>query len=885
VTSRWRAPLALIVLAALFACLKGRTPTDASTGDVRFNLKAQVSGGSTLHVTVVYLDQNPTSETPTPVMLLDQRITVAAGTQNLPLTIDVTRCLADPLHITGTTCELLAGVVLEQNGQEVDSVGIGPISVSPGQTVHDSTSLVAVGQVVVFPKTASLTVGAITTIGDSVFSPTGVYLPGATVRWTSADTTVATVNQNGAVTGVAGGQTTVTASVGGASDFATITVSGTQTTGGITFPGLQQVGNTVTFSAVVGGPLPVAGFVPVASTDTVVVGDLVATITPASALQWLVANVSDSSFGSRVTHRPPGFHAQQIRKQSSGSGVTTPAFVDLHPTTTNLAAGTYNATVTVSGDGNRSAAFSVAYTVAAPAPTTLAFTPNPVFFDQYAYGSAVAPVQTVTAYNSGSGTLGALSSVGTITYTGADTGWITVTAASATTATGQPKTTSLHLGPDTASIPISAVGATNNPVTLTAIVTSYVTYSKVVLGAAFGCGLTTASTVYCWGGSGQSELGDGGSDLGVTTPVRANIPYSPTNPVIDIEAGSYHACALQQSGRAYCWGKNDKGQVGVNSAATVITTPTAVASQTFGAISLGAEHTCGIMGTPPLAGANYVYCWGDNTDGAFGNNLPTSSSQIVPLNTGNIEYAVSAGDGYTCFINNKVVGGVYCTGLNNAGQLGNGYSGSFYSTPQQAQVLNPSTGGLAVVTSISAGYQTTCAVDNAGNGSCWGDNSNGQIGDGQTSATPVVNPTLIPGGYSWTSISTGFSSVCGIASTGSFCWGYNNYGQLGVGDVENATDPSPQAVVGSGALFSQLIVGQGSQSACDIFGGAVACWGFDSNGQLGLGPSSVGSAVGSPTQMIDQPAPSGVTPSRNTHRPPVTLSPAAARNHAVSSGH
>ena len=212
---------ALIVLALLFACLKGRSPTDASASDVRFDLRAQsVSGGSVLHITVVYLDQPTNSETVVPVILLDQRINVAAGTQSLPLTIDLTRCLADPLHLSGSNCELEAGVVLEQNGQAVDSVGVGPITVTPGQTVNANASLVPVGGVVVFPDTASLTVGAVTVLGDSVFSPTNVYLPNTTVTWTSTDTTIAKVNASGAVTGIGAGTTTVTASAGGQSGFA-----------------------------------------------------------------------------------------------------------------------------------------------------------------------------------------------------------------------------------------------------------------------------------------------------------------------------------------------------------------------------------------------------------------------------------------------------------------------------------------------------------------------------------------------------------------------------------------------------------------------------------------------------------------------------------------
>jgi hypothetical protein len=864
VSQRWRSPIALIVLALLFACLKGRSPTDAGASDVRFDLSAQVSGGSVLHITVVYLDQPTNSETLVPVILLDQRINVAAGTQSLPLTIDLTRCLADPLHLSGSTCELEAGVVLEQNGQAVDSVGVGPIAVTPGQTVNANASLVPVGSVIVFPDTAFLTVGAITPLGDSVFSPTNAYLPNTAVTWASADTNIAKVNASGAVTGAGAGTTTVSASAGGQSGFATIIVTGVTTGGG----GLSINPAEISFSAPAGGTLPVPGYLPVNSTDTSSVGNLASSIAYSGATTgWLVANVSDSSFGSRVVKRKPGLHAQSIRRQTGGTGVSTPATLDVHPTTTNLPAGTYSATITVTGSGSASTTVLVSYTITAVAPV-LSFSPNPVSFSQYAYGSARAPEQTAFAENTGTGgTLGAIAESGTITYTGPDTGWLSVLGVGPDTVALQPRLNSLSLVTDTARMRFTATGAAN-PDTLVILVSTYVTYTKVVLGASYGCGLTTASTVYCWGGSGQDELGDGGADLGVTTPVRAQIPYSSTNPVIDIEAGSYHACALTQNGTVYCWGRNLEGEVGVGSTAGLIPLPTAIPSKTYGVITLGAYHTCAIEGTPPLAGANYVDCWGINSAGEFGNNLPTSTPQTTPLNTGLIFYTVSAGNGYTCGINNKVNGSLYCWGENNFGQLGNGYSGTYYSTPQLV-TLAIGAGPPPVPASVSPGYITTCATDVGGNGYCWGDNSNGEVGNGTTSTTPVVTPTLIPGGYSWTSISMGYSSVCGIASTADYCWGYNDYGQLGNGTTANSGTPTPTAVIGSGALFTQFTVGQGSQSACYITGGVVSCFGLDSNGQLGLGTPGV-SAVPNPTAMTAQPAPAGVGPLRVVpHRPVV----------------
>jgi alpha-tubulin suppressor-like RCC1 family protein len=1000
VSQRWRTPIALIVLALLFACLKGRSPTDGSANEVRFDLAAQVSGGSVLHITVVYLDQPTNSETLVPVILLDQRINVAAGTQSLPLTIDLTRCLADPLHLSGSTCELEAGVVLEQNGQAVDSVGVGPIAVTPGQTVNANASLVPVGSVIVYPATASLTVGAVTVLGDSVYSPTHAYLPNTAVTWTSTNTNIAKVNASGAVTGVGAGTTTVTASAGGQSGFATITVTGVTTGAGtivinapigvsfsapagaglplnapisvtssdtavltgltasiaytagqptgwlianmsdsvsqllgqrvsgrisvkdirrqtsgsgivtpavldlvpsttnlaagsysavVTVSGTNATSASVTvtysisgpppadtiaitpssapFSATAGGSLPGSDYLSITSTNaSKQVGNLVATITPSSATAWLAANVSDSSFGSVVAKHPHGFRAQSIRRQTSGSGVSTPATLHVNPTTTSLAAGTYTATVTVTGDSGASAVATVSYTIAAPAPV-LAITPNPVTFSQYAYGSTIASLQTVTATNTGTGTLGPLSAIGKITYTGADTGWITVTAASATTATGQPKTTSLHLGSDTASIPVSATGATNNPVTLTAIVSTYVTYTKVVLGASFGCGLTTAATVYCWGGDGEGELGDGGADLGVLVPVRANIPYSATNPVIDIEAGSFHACALQQSGAVYCWGRNDKGQLGVTVTTTPIATPTLISGHTYQMISLGSLHSCGVEGTPSNRFANYLDCWGDNTDAEFGNNatnnLPTYAPVMVQYNA---YYSVSAGNLYTCAITAATGGSLYCWGNDQFAQLGNGTTGGNFTGPI---LVNLAVGAPSppVPVSVSAGNTTTCATDANGNGYCWGDNTYGQTGNGVTGTT-VLSPTLIPGSHSWTSISVGSNSVCGIASTADYCWGFNGEGQLGNGTSGTAGTPTPAAVIGSGALFTEFVVGQGSQSACYITSGVVYCFGNDGNGQLGIGPP-VFSAMPNPTAMVAQPAPAGVGPARVVPRRPV----------------
>src|SRR5580693_79276 len=85
---QWRAPAALAALALLFACLKGRSPTDGNANDVRLSINAQVvtTAASQLHISIFYLDQGPTQ-----VVLVDKTISTASGTTRLPLTIDLSR--------------------------------------------------------------------------------------------------------------------------------------------------------------------------------------------------------------------------------------------------------------------------------------------------------------------------------------------------------------------------------------------------------------------------------------------------------------------------------------------------------------------------------------------------------------------------------------------------------------------------------------------------------------------------------------------------------------------------------------------------------------------------------------------------------------------------
>ncbi|HET9385213.1 MAG TPA: hypothetical protein VFO67_08705 [Gemmatimonadales bacterium] len=131
--------------------------------------------------------------------------------------------------------------------------------------------------------------------------------------------------------------------------------------------------------------------------------------------------------------------------------------------------------------------------------------------------------------------------------------------------------------------------------------------------------------------------------------------------------------------------------------------------------------------------------------------------------------------------------------------------------------------------SLSAGLRHSCGVTVAGESYCWGSNQYGELGDGTTTDRPI--PVLVRGGLRFAVVSAGDYYSCGIAQTGAaYCWGYNGYGQLGNGAIGGiATEP---ALVTGGLSFAALSAG--GYHTCGVStAGAAYCWGDNSGGQLG----------------------------------------------------
>ncbi len=222
-----------------------------------------------------------------------------------------------------------------------------------------------------------------------------------------------------------------------------------------------------------------------------------------------------------------------------------------------------------------------------------------------------------------------------------------------------------------------------------------------------------------------------------------------------------------------------------------------------------------------------VYCWGLNSNGQLGLGDTTERAEPTKVTLPGTATKVSAGVAHTC----AVAGGqAYCWGINTYGQLGNN------STAQATSPVSVANQSGFTVVDVSAGQDHSCAVTNDGQSWCWGRNNYGQLGDNSTTNSSVpVGPHAgaIPAG-TVTRISAGMSHTCAVANGRAYCWGRGNYGQLGFNSTQSNL---PAAVNTSYGLGTQTVteVSAGANHSCVIAAAKAYCWGYDNSGQVGNG--------------------------------------------------
>jgi hypothetical protein len=250
------------------------------------------------------------------------------------------------------------------------------------------------------------------------------------------------------------------------------------------------------------------------------------------------------------------------------------------------------------------------------------------------------------------------------------------------------------------------------------------------------------------------------------------------------------------------------------------------------ALSAGASHTCG------LSSAGEVYCWGDNANLALGGFIGASSAIPQPVTgigrSGEV-VALSAGSGNACAL--TASGEVYCWGKNTFGSLGQGDT-----TDRDEPVLVPLPFRAI---QVDLGYDTVCAIDEVDALHCWGANAEGQAGQNDTpqAAVPSLSPLEVPSTVGWREVSTGDGHVCAIRMDGQLhCWGRNTDDQLGQADPGQIRTPTQ---VGTEVDWAHVAVGQ-SQSCAIKNDRTLYCWGNNDESQLGIDPPGI---ISAPTQL------------------------------------
>ena len=349
---------------------------------------------------------------------------------------------------------------------------------------------------------------------------------------------------------------------------------------------------------------------------------------------------------------------------------------------------------------------------------------------------------------------------------------------------------------------------------------------QVSVGYLDACALTTTGETWCWGNPFGSLRG---SSFGVgdgTTGARL-VPVRVATGVqfASVAVGISHACGLDASGAAWCWGDNSNGQLG-DGTTTGRTVPTAVQSSVrFKSLALGALHSCGI------AIDDRAYCWGYDQFGTVGDSTIGTGNRLAPTAVagGHQFRSLAAADYATCGVtpDDKA----YCWGY-----------ARWYQIPIDSldpNCLNttwkcyraPRLVADSGVADVDMGYEYGCLRAHAGTLSCWG------LIPGSNANSERYGPVPAAAGFAFAQMALSLTNICGLDASGAaYCNGDDYYSGTGVRTGSYFDIVTPTAVLG-GHAYSAIDAGTWSTMTCAIEAstGKLYCWG---QGNLGNGASN-----------------------------------------------
>lgn len=319
----------------------------------------------------------------------------------------------------------------------------------------------------------------------------------------------------------------------------------------------------------------------------------------------------------------------------------------------------------------------------------------------------------------------------------------------------------------------SGTGTPGNSAWVPAVAAMGREFSDVSVGHVHSCGIESGAA-WCWGDPSMGKFGDGGMAQHGRFPVAVSGGLTWAT----IGSGASSSCALTTAGKVYCWGSQLGGALGDGVIAQTNgdyrTSPNEVnGGHTFAGLSVGKNHACA------LTAAGAAYCWGLNNYGEVGDGTRTTQASPVAVGGGIAFAKIVAGNNITCGLTASGAG--YCWGLSR--YVGDASINTSLGSNTYTLAPRVIPGGHTFA-DISIGEDHACAVTTSGAAYCWGDNFYGELGNG-TSGTSSFSQGLsaVSGGHSFTQIEAGQDFSCGVTTTNElYCWGRNSYGTLGDGN-------------------------------------------------------------------------------------------------------
>jgi alpha-tubulin suppressor-like RCC1 family protein len=329
------------------------------------------------------------------------------------------------------------------------------------------------------------------------------------------------------------------------------------------------------------------------------------------------------------------------------------------------------------------------------------------------------------------------------------------------------------------------------------------------------CGLTTGGRVYCWGQNFRGSLGTGGtSDENVPTAVAGSHTFS------DLAVAGWNACGRTSNGSVYCWGANHAGQIGADathecaagsSMVACNLAPTALDGDwSFSAIDVGLNYVCG------LGAGGQAYCWGSNSFHQLGDGTNQSRDTPTPVG-GNLAFSsIAAGVLHTCGL--TADGEAYCWGRDwGWGNMGDGTLGGA-DRVEPVAVSGSHRFETLVLSKANNIVAHSCGLKADGSLYCWGPNDRGQLGTTSSPETchwdPIGSfpcsstPVQVDGDRDYTAAAINARFASAFTPGGElWTWGENAQGQYGDGTT---SEGGPAA---SRVLFPWEATGEGGMAA------------------------------------------------------------------------